>query len=80
MWKSKREAWAIVRRGNLSLIKRAELVGELKQIQEQIKRLELELKTDYKDAEILYKKVKIQQSTDAMAVSDLNKYAKALEM
>ena len=56
------------------------MTGELNQIQEQITRLELELSSDYKDAEKLYKKVRIQQSTDAMAVSDLDQYSKALEL
>lgn len=38
------------------------------------------MRTDYKDAEKQFKKVKIQQSTDSMAVSDLEQYGKALEM
>ena len=59
---------------------RAELMGGLKQIQEQMKRLDMELKVDYKDVDRLYKKARIEQSTDKMAVADLEKYAKALDM
>ena len=40
----------------------------------------MELSTDYGSAEQLYKRVKIEQSTDAMAIADLDKYSKALEM
>ena len=58
---------------------RAGLVGELKQLQEQSKRLDMELSTDYKDIEGSFKNQLVLVKTESMAVDDLEKYSGALD-
>ena len=58
---------------------RAGLVGELKQLQEQAKRLDHELATDYKDIESVYRNQLILVKTETMASDDLGKYGNALD-
>lgn len=48
-------------------------------MQEQARRLERELRTDYKDIEEEYRKQLIELKTEEMANHDLEKYAKALD-
>ncbi|KNC96521.1 rad50 [Spizellomyces punctatus DAOM BR117] len=58
---------------------RAGLVGESKQMQEQLRQLKGELSTDYKDVEEQYRKQLVELKTEEMANHDLEKYAKALD-
>ncbi|KAJ3051631.1 DNA repair protein rad50 [Rhizophlyctis rosea] len=58
---------------------RAGLIGELKQMQQQCKSLERDLRTDYKDVDEQYRDHLIALKTEEMANLDLEKYAKALD-
>jgi len=56
-----------------------ELNGELKQLENRIRQIEQELKTDYKDIDEVYIKKQLELKTDKMAYDDLDKYSKALD-
>ena len=58
---------------------RAGLVGELKQLEEQIKRLKHELTSDYKDIDQQYVDHNLELRTKTLSNSDLDVYSKALD-
>ncbi|KAJ3042473.1 DNA repair protein rad50 [Rhizophlyctis rosea] len=58
---------------------RAGLVGELKQMQQQAKTMDRELRTDYKDIEEKYRDYHNMLKTDELANGDMEKYVKALD-
>ncbi|KAJ1812188.1 DNA repair protein rad50, partial [Coemansia sp. RSA 2598] len=58
---------------------RAGLQGEVKQLEDQTKRLKQELTTDYKDIDQLYVRQLVQCKTEELANTDLETYSKALD-
>lgn len=60
-------------------IKRAGLQGEIKQIEDQIKRMQSELTSDYSDVEKQYNQQFVKVKTVQVALSDIDKYIKALD-
>ncbi|KAJ2156541.1 DNA repair protein rad50 [Coemansia sp. RSA 552] len=58
---------------------RAGLQGEVKQLEDQARRLARELSTDYKDIEALYVRQLVQCKTEELAHEDLETYGKALD-
>ncbi|CAG8478399.1 9193_t:CDS:10 [Ambispora gerdemannii] len=60
-------------------MQRATLIGELSQIQEQIRKQELELKQNYKNAKEEYHKQFINVTVEKMGINDLDTYAKTLD-
>ncbi|KAJ2233045.1 DNA repair protein rad50 [Coemansia sp. RSA 485] len=58
---------------------RAGLQGEVKQLEDQAKRLKQELATDYKNIDQLYVRQLVQCKTEELANTDLETYSKALD-
>ncbi|KAJ2617218.1 DNA repair protein rad50 [Coemansia sp. RSA 1365] len=58
---------------------RAGLQGEVKQLEDQARRLNHELSTDYKDVDTLYVRQLVQCKTEELANTDLETYGKALD-
>ncbi|KAJ2827316.1 DNA repair protein rad50, partial [Coemansia erecta] len=58
---------------------RAGLQGEVKQLEDQARRLSHELKTDYRDVDALYVRQLVQCKTEELANTDLETYGKALD-
>ncbi|KAJ2556269.1 DNA repair protein rad50 [Coemansia sp. RSA 1878] len=58
---------------------RAGLQGEVKQLEDQARRLTHELATDYKDVDMLYVRQLVQCKTEELANTDLETYGRALD-
>ena len=58
---------------------RSGLLGEIRQLQDQLVRFNKELETDYPDIERNYKKHYIKVKSTGIAIDDLDKYSKALD-
>ncbi|KAH3680121.1 hypothetical protein WICMUC_000522 [Wickerhamomyces mucosus] len=54
-------------------------MGEMRQIDDQIRQLKKELETDYKDIKELYRKEWVKHQVKSIHYEDLNTYAKALD-
>lgn len=58
---------------------RSGLLGEIRQLQDQLVRFNRELDTDYPDVEKSYKRHYIKVKSTGIAIEDLDKYSKALD-
>ncbi|KAI8898254.1 hypothetical protein BC833DRAFT_620511 [Globomyces pollinis-pini] len=61
------------------IAERSELIGKLKQLEEQMKIQSRQLNSDYKDIDRKYLEMKFKVKSNEMTNADLEKYAKALD-